>query len=362
MKSQKGITLVSVAIYIVLVFIVIGILATVTSNVRNELKKSGEEGTEIAELNKFEMFFLQEVKKQGNKVQEISANGHQIIFASGSMYFFDSNNNTINMRKGENEPIITIADFIERCDFEQFVENGRTIITVRIKPTNVELVTKEYVLTSEENTNLYENEEDYIATTTVNEPEETEEPQEQKNLPAEYVRVEFLQSTGQQYIDTGVYSTDTVKIDLTMQLLNTSADQKFLGAYGENGLCFGTLNNQWRYGGANWNGTSGTTTLDKVNIKLDKYAWYVNDIFIGSAVIAPNSKPIAIFGVYYNGNLLQQNAIKVYLFDIYEDGKKIRQFIPCYRRSDNKPGLYDLINDVFYTNDSGENFILGPEV
>jgi hypothetical protein len=28
----------------------------------------------------------------------------------------------------------------------------------------------------------------------------------------------------------------------------------------------------------------------------------------------------------------------------------VRNYIPCYRKSDNKPGLYDLVNGVFYTN------------
>ena len=162
MRSQKGITLVSVAIYIVLVFVIIAILATITSNVRNELKKSGEEGTEIAEVSKFEMFFLEEVKKPGNKVQEISANGHQITFTSGNIYSYDSNSDTINIQQGQDEPVIIISEFIERCDFEQILENGRTIIKVYIKPTNVDLLTKEYVLAETEDIDSYENEEDYI--------------------------------------------------------------------------------------------------------------------------------------------------------------------------------------------------------
>ena len=35
---------------------------------------------------------------------------------------------------------------------------------------------------------------------------------------------------------------------------------------------------------------------------------------------------------------------------MYYNGTLVRDFIPCYRNSDNEIGLYDLVNDIFYTN------------
>jgi len=40
----------------------------------------------------------------------------------------------------------------------------------------------------------------------------------------------------------------------------------------------------------------------------------------------------------------------------------VRNMIPCYRRSDLKPGMYDTVNNVFYTNSGSGEFILGPVV
>lgn len=39
-------------------------------------------------------------------------------------------------------------------------------------------------------------------------------------------------------------------------------------------------------------------------------------------------------------------------------------FVPCYRKSDNKPGFYEKVQGRFYTNaaTSGNDFIIGPEV
>jgi len=52
---------------------------------------------------------------------------------------------------------------------------------------------------------------------------------------------------------------------------------------------------------------------------------------------------------FFKYNLLENNILKFYL-------------IPCYRISDNKPGMYDLVNGAFYTNAGTGEFILGPLV
>ena len=68
MKSEKGITLTSLAIYIMVVIIVVGILATITVSLRSNIKDINKEGTSDIEIDKFNMYFLQDVKKQGNQI------------------------------------------------------------------------------------------------------------------------------------------------------------------------------------------------------------------------------------------------------------------------------------------------------
>jgi hypothetical protein len=43
-------------------------------------------------------------------------------------------------------------------------------------------------------------------------------------------------------------------------------------------------------------------------------------------------------------------------------GVLVRNFIPCYRKSDNVIGMYDVINDAFYTNSGTGTFIKGPNI
>jgi hypothetical protein len=40
----------------------------------------------------------------------------------------------------------------------------------------------------------------------------------------------------------------------------------------------------------------------------------------------------------------------------------VRDMMPCKRNSDNAIGLLDKVNNVFYTNPSGDAFVAGPVV
>ena len=64
-----------------------------------------------------------------------------------------------------------------------------------------------------------------------------------------------------------------------------------------------------------------------------------------------------------NENTLK-SSFKLENFKIYNENEElVRNFIPCKRIIDNKPGLYDLVNNLFYTNQgTGDDFIAGPDV
>lgn len=62
------------------------------------------------------------------------------------------------------------------------------------------------------------------------------------------------------------------------------------------------------------------------------------------------------------GSGIQNSSyIRVYSFKIITESGLARDFIPCYRISDNEVGLYDLVNDVFYINKGTGNFVQGAQ-
>lgn len=164
MKSQKGVTLTTLAIYIVLVFIALAMIATVTANFQKNIKESNEEGTEVSEISNLNMYLLQEAKKQGNKISSLSAT--QITFTSGKIFRYSQEDGAIYLQDTNNSQVkIQIASSIESCIFSKKIENEKEIIQVRIKLENVEEKTMEYVLNSEELKNNTQNEEMYIYST-----------------------------------------------------------------------------------------------------------------------------------------------------------------------------------------------------
>jgi len=172
MSNQNGITLVSIAIYIMLILITLGILSTVITNFQSGIKDDSREGTNIIEVNKFNLFFLQEIKTKNIELVNIfldgdEANtGNEIKFSNNKTFIFDSNNKVIKFieRNNSNEIIrdINIATDIENCTFSSNTENDKTIIIVTIKPKDIGLITQEFVLNDEQELNNYENEENYV--------------------------------------------------------------------------------------------------------------------------------------------------------------------------------------------------------
>ncbi len=138
MKSQRGVTLTSLAVYIMIVLIVVGILATVTLNLQNNMKEINKDGSNSPEFDKFNMYFLKEIKKEQNGIKEISDN--EVLFESDNKYSY-KNDNSIYLNDN-----IKIAENIEKCNFSSNLVKGKTVITVKIKVTGIEEKTIEYVL------------------------------------------------------------------------------------------------------------------------------------------------------------------------------------------------------------------------
>ena len=59
---------------------------------------------------------------------------------------------------------------------------------------------------------------------------------------------------------------------------------------------------------------------------------------------------------YYDGN----GNITNYSIKIYESNILVHNFIPCIHNNDNTPGMYDLVDGIFYTNQGTGTFIAGP--
>lgn len=56
------------------------------------------------------------------------------------------------------------------------------------------------------------------------------------------------------------------------------------------------------------------------------------------------------------------SLLKVFAFQLFENGKLSLNFIPCYRKSDGEIGMYDTVSKNFYTNAGTGTFLKGADV
>ena len=183
-------------------------------------------------------------------------------------------------------------------------------------------------------------------------------------LPKEYQQVEYIESTGTQYIDTEVYPSSNLNIELDIALKSSEGDQKFFGSYGNGGICLGTLNNKWRYGSNTWQMNNGTATTDRILIIVEGNTFtFGNDKYTANSISDNTEHSMLLSAIAYRGSLYSKSKMTIFKTKISSEQNIIRDFIPCYRKSDNVKGLYDIVEGKFYTNQvTGDDFIAGENV
>lgn len=206
-------------------------------------------------------------------------------------------------------------------------------------------------------------------------------------LPIEYQRVEYLQSTGTQYINTKKIPTDNTKMELKTYTTCTAS-------YYCAGARSGTSTIFFAQSGATSgskisctvNGTSRTAEdSDGVDFKRLSSGQMYNimlktngdSTFDYSIVDETNNKSYSISKAEYtpmetvtdgiclfalNKNYIVSGTNRCYKFKLYRDGKLILSFIPCYRKKDNVAGMYDIVTGKFFTNDGTGSFAVGNNI
>lgn len=138
MKTEKGITLISVTIYVIAMVMVIAIISSLTGYFYNNVNMSTENDDINLQYTKFNSFFSEEVNKQNNKILEVNNEEEDIsyiIFSSKNQYTFIKLNKAIYLNN------VKIANNIEECKFTTEIKNGNDVVNVTIKAKNFETTT-----------------------------------------------------------------------------------------------------------------------------------------------------------------------------------------------------------------------------
>ena len=99
MKSEKGVTLLVLVIYVLIFSIVMGILANLSSYIYGNLKYVNDNSIDVSEFNKFNTYFIKNVKSNKDAKVNNTTNGIQIIFEDGDIYEYITNEKSIYKNK-----------------------------------------------------------------------------------------------------------------------------------------------------------------------------------------------------------------------------------------------------------------------
>lgn len=150
MQTEKGLTLISVTIYIIVMLIIVSVITVLTSYFYKNVNIQSINQDLNQQYTKFNSYFIKEVNKKGNKILDIQSpiklgdkesddaqnntnTQNYIIFSSGNQYTYIPKNEGIYMNK------VKIAQNITGCVFTtNEEENGKVTVTVTIQGENFE--------------------------------------------------------------------------------------------------------------------------------------------------------------------------------------------------------------------------------
>ena len=126
MKKEKGITLIALILYVIIFSITIGLLASISSFVYNNMGNINSNSISSEEFNKFNINFVKDVKESKNAVVNSGTNELTIVFESGNQYTYKKQEKSIYKNKQK------IANNILSMSAELTTENNKKIIQVNI--------------------------------------------------------------------------------------------------------------------------------------------------------------------------------------------------------------------------------------
>lgn len=199
-----------------------------------------------------------------------------------------------------------------------------------------------------------------------------------QNLPYEYQEVEYIEGSGTQYIDIGFDGSNNATFVLDMQLNNTTADEQLMGKswYSNGGFAIGYAKNA---SASQFLAQIGHSLIPNGTLDTNRHKLSLT-IANGSSVTfdadgvkaydtvtySTSSQSMSLFARknYINNRVSVNEYVsgKLYSCQVYDNNVLIRNLIPCYRRTDNVVGMYDKVNDTFYTNNGSGSFSKGNEI
>lgn len=182
------------------------------------------------------------------------------------------------------------------------------------------------------------------------------------NVPYD-AKISYLESNGNQYINTGFVNTLNTEFNLDFQITDDATqDRKVIGT--SNRFGFALDGGHWRTIGSEWYVTSKQADNNRHYLTTNSGKFIMDSVQIadrtGYTVAA--TVPMFIFAASLSSTTIDRGPVKMKLYscNIYDNGNLIREFIPV--RVGTIGYLYDRVSKTLFGNSGSGSFTLGPDV
>lgn len=198
------------------------------------------------------------------------------------------------------------------------------------------------------------------------------------SVPVEYTQLEYIESSGTQYINTDVSAPNGFKAILDWMFTDFSGDNNKTVLGSEDSASPWACNWLQKCGESAYTWHLGayseylSSTAVSVNTQYDidmstiKGASYLkidgDSIITDTNSNSRSSNSIYIFGTNKAGTAGDPSSARLYSCKIIKDDETVRNYIPAKRNSDGAIGMYDLVSKSFFTNAGTGTFTAGAEL
>lgn len=191
-------------------------------------------------------------------------------------------------------------------------------------------------------------------------------PATASNVPAGFTRLNYIESAGQQYIDTGFKPTGATKIVADMQFTVSGSEMRWSCLFGgRTGATNAMFSLAWTGSAIRSDYGSSTKTFEVSCFYRREYVKDAGSTEIDGDVLEMQSQSfvssssLTVFALNDGGTVKWQSKARCWGMDIYDSGSMVMSLVPCSRDSDGAVGMVDTLTGAFYGNSGTGAFVSG---